>query len=371
MAGLKLNDIVKDFGSVRIIRGIDLDIKDGEFVVLVGPSGCGKSTLLRLIAGLEAPSGGTIHIGERDVTALPPAERQIAMVFQSYALYPHMTVKKNLSFGLENQKMSRDEIERRVIDAARLLEIEPYLGRKPKELSGGQRQRVAIGRAIVRDPTAFLFDEPLSNLDAALLVQTRGEISRLHRRLGATMIYVTHDQIEAMTMADRIAVINAGRVEQFGSPLELFDRPANRFVAGFIGSPRMNFFAGRVVPTGEGATGIDLPGFSAMAIALNATQALGIDVTVGIRPGHFELRAAAPGDIAVSFVVDYAECVGTETFVYGRIAGNDTATVLHLPQHVPVTEGDRLSLAVPARFCHVFDAASGERLPTAAEVAAA
>ena len=364
MAGLRLENVVKEFGTFRIIHGVDLDVNDGEFVVLVGPSGCGKSTLLRLIAGLDTATSGRLRIGERDVANLSPAERGVAMVFQSYALYPHMTVAKNLSFGLENLRMPRADIDKRVLDAARMLEIEPLLQRKPRQLSGGQRQRVAIGRAIVRNPSVFLFDEPLSNLDAALRVQTRGEISRLHRRLGATMIYVTHDQIEAMTMADRIAVLNAGRVEQFGAPLELFDHPANRFVAGFIGSPRMNFYDGRIASIAPRGVVLEVPGFGPLALAVDGSPARAGDaVTIGIRPSHFELRAGrAPGDIAVRFEVDYAESVGTETFVYGKIAGNAAETILHLPNHVPVAEGQTLSLAIPAACCHVFHGPAERRL---------
>ena len=232
MASLELVGIRKDFGDVKVLKGVDLAVENGEFVVFVGPSGCGKSTLLRLISGLDAASDGKIIIDGRDVAKLSPAERGIAMVFQSYALYPHMSVAQNLSFGLENLRLPRAEIDAKVLEAAKILAIEPYLDRRPKELSGGQRQRVAIGRAIVRDPDVFLFDEPLSNLDAALRVQTRAEISRLHKRLGATMIYVTHDQVEAMTMADRIVLLRDGRIEQQGAPLELYERPATRYVAG-------------------------------------------------------------------------------------------------------------------------------------------
>jgi multiple sugar transport system ATP-binding protein len=289
------------------------------------------------------------------------------MVFQSYALYPHMTVAENLSFGLENLKMDRSEISRRVADAAKLLEIEQLMQRKPKQLSGGQRQRVAIGRAIVREPSVFLFDEPLSNLDAALRVQTRGEISRLHKRLGSTMIYVTHDQIEAMTMADRIAVLNAGRLEQFGAPLELFEHPANQFVAGFIGSPRMNFFEGRLAEVSEQSATIAVPGFASVRLATNVHGLnTGDPVTLGIRPGHFEIRAPAEDELTASFCVDYAESVGTETFVYGKISGSPTDTVLHLPDHRPIADGEMLSLSVPPTRCHVFHGKTGVRLPASA-----
>jgi multiple sugar transport system ATP-binding protein len=367
MASLSLNDIVKDFGTHRIIHNISLAVNDGEFVVLVGPSGCGKSTLLRMIAGLDKTTSGHIQIGEKDVSDVPPARRGVAMVFQSYALYPHMTVAENLSFGLENVKMDRSEIDRRVADAAKLLEIEQLLQRKPRQLSGGQRQRVAIGRAIVREPSIFLFDEPLSNLDAALRVQTRGEISRLHKRLGSTMIYVTHDQIEAMTMADRIAVLNGGRLEQFGAPLELFERPANRFVAGFIGSPRMNFFEGRVADFSERAILLDIPGFPALKLPVDqAGLRSGDAITLGIRPNHFEKRLPAHGELAVAFNVDYAESVGTETFVYGKIEGNATDTVVHLPDHVSIADKEVLSLSVPIERCHLFHGETGLRLVSTA-----
>jgi len=358
MAELALRNVEKSFGAVPVIRGVDIDVKDGEFVVFVGPSGCGKSTLLRLIAGLETVSSGQILIDGVDVAGLQPAPRGIAMVFQSYALYPHMNVAKNLSFGLENLKMDRSEIDRRVKAAAKMLAIEEYLHRKPKELSGGQRQRVAIGRAIVRDPKIFLFDEPLSNLDAALRVQTRAEISALHQRLGATMIYVTHDQIEAMTMADRIVVLNAGKVEQFGSPIELFNRPANRFVAGFIGSPSMNFFPARLVG-GEGERAeLDVPGFGRLHVVLSASPPIGTALEVGVRPSH--MRLAEPGEPgAGELLVTYCESIGTETYVYGTIEGTRTRTIIHIPDHVVFQAGDRVPAAPVRDRVHVFDATSG------------
>ncbi|MBB3657934.1 multiple sugar transport system ATP-binding protein [Rhizobium sp. BK650] len=361
MAGLRLNDVRKSFGHHAILHGIDLDVSEGEFVVLVGPSGCGKSTLLRLIAGLEGVTSGSIAIGDKDVTHAAPGEREIAMVFQSYALYPHMTVAKNLSFGLENTRLTRAEIDARVLEAARMLAIEPLLERRPKQLSGGQRQRVAIGRAIVRNPKLFLFDEPLSNLDAALRVQTRGEISRLHKRLGATMIYVTHDQIEAMTMADRIVVLNAGRVEQIGTPLELFEMPANRFVAGFIGSPQMNFFEGELLSNGPGGIALQIPGFGALNLPLEASDAkIGQAVTLGVRPSHFGLaRDCTRGGFRVRFHVDYAESIGTETYVYGTVESSETATVVHLPDHVSIADGSILELVVEPHRVHVFDRHSG------------
>ncbi|MBB3465261.1 ABC transporter ATP-binding protein [Rhizobium sp. BK377] len=361
MAGLTLNDVRKSFGHHAILHGVDLDVSEGEFVVLVGPSGCGKSTLLRLIAGLESVTSGSVAIGDKDVTHAAPGEREIAMVFQSYALYPHMTVARNLSFGLENTKLTRTEIDARVQEAARMLAIEPLLDRRPKQLSGGQRQRVAIGRAIVRNPKLFLFDEPLSNLDAALRVQTRGEISRLHKRLGATMIYVTHDQIEAMTMADRIVVLNAGRVEQIGTPLELFETPANRFVAGFIGSPQMNFFEGELLSCGPGGIAVQVPGFGALNLPLEAADAkVGQAVTLGIRPSHFGLaRDRVHDGFRVRFQVDYAESIGTETYVYGTVESCETAAVVHLPDHVAIADGAILELVVEPHRVYVFDTHSG------------
>ena len=255
MTGVTLNNVVKRYGDAQVIHGVDLEIEDGEFCVFVGPSGCGKSTLMRMVAGLEETSEGKIHIGERDVTNMDPAERGVAMVFQTYALYPHMTVRENMGFGLKMNKVPKPEIEAKVAEASRILKLDPFLDRKPAALSGGQRQRVAIGRAIVRGPEVFLFDEPLSNLDAELRVEMRVEIARLHGEIGATMIYVTHDQVEAMTMADKIVVLRLGNIEQVGAPLDLYRDPDNRFVAGFIGSPSMNFLSGTV--NGNGA--IDVP----------------------------------------------------------------------------------------------------------------
>jgi multiple sugar transport system ATP-binding protein len=361
MAGLTLQGVVKQYGTHPILHGIDLAIRDGEFVVLVGPSGCGKSTLLRIIAGLETTTSGQIVIGDEDVTRLQPGDRGIAMVFQSYALYPHMTVRKNLSFGLENLALGKQEIEAKVAEAARMLAIEPLLDRHPKQLSGGQRQRVAIGRAIVRDPKIFLFDEPLSNLDAALRVQTRGEISRLHKRLGATMVYVTHDQIEAMTMADRIAVLNGGNLEQFGAPLELFEFPANKFVAGFIGSPQMNFYEGTIRGVESEKVSVFIEGFGLIQAPVDGTTAvIGEKVALGVRPNHFRLLPqAAPGDHRVRFRTNYAESVGTETYVYGQIDGNDAATVVHLPDHVPVGENDVIEFGIELACFHLFHGETG------------
>jgi len=352
MASLQLVDVTKQFGSTSIIKGINLAVEDGEFVVLVGPSGCGKSTLLRMVSGLDSASSGKIVIGGRDVAKLTPAERGIAMVFQSYALYPHMTVYKNLSFGLENLRLPKAEIDTKVRDAARILAMEPYLDRRPKELSGGQRQRVAIGRAIVRDPDVFLFDEPLSNLDAALRVQTRAEIIRLHQRLGATMIYVTHDQIEAMTMADRIAVLNGGQVEQFGSPVDLFQRPANKFVATFIGSPRMNTFPGRVVSSGEGGLEVDVPGFGKLSLPFDGGALRSGDaIELGIRPQHLRLSGAGS---AATLIVDYAESIGTETLVYGKLEDAEPDCILHVPEHVHYQPSQRVSVRAPLDFIYLF-----------------
>ncbi len=358
MAQLTLKNITKSFGNTQIIKGVDLDVKDGEFVVFVGPSGCGKSTLLRLIAGLEDCTSGTIAIGGSDVTQVSPSDRGIAMVFQSYALYPHMTVAQNLSFGLENTAMSKADIQTRVQEAARMLQIEPYLARKPRALSGGQRQRVAIGRAIVRNPSVFLFDEPLSNLDAALRVDTRSEIIKLHKRLKSTIVYVTHDQIEAMTMADRIAILNGGMVEQFDKPLVLFHHPRNRFVAGFIGSPKMNFYTGVIAELQGDHAQIAIEGFPPLTLTVNPQLAQpGMEIELGIRPSHFLLHTA--DENTLPFRVDYAEMIGTETYMYGHIEGNNSKTTLHLPDNLNVAEGDLLALALPAERLHLFRVSDG------------
>ncbi|MDU0306050.1 MULTISPECIES: ABC transporter ATP-binding protein [Rhizobium] len=356
MAELKLSNVNKSYGSVKVLHDVELDIKDGEFVVFVGPSGCGKSTLLRVIAGLEEVTSGAIAIGARDVSALSPAERKIAMVFQSYALYPHMSVRKNLAFGLENLKFKRAEIEARIAEAARMLAIEPYLDRRPKQLSGGQRQRVAIGRAIVREPDIFLFDEPLSNLDAALRVQTRAEITKLHRDIKTTMIYVTHDQVEAMTMADKIVVLRAGRVEQVGAPLDLFDSPRNLFVAGFLGSPRMNIIKGKVSGVSESGVVIDVGnGGSIVSDVDLAGIAVGQAVLAGIRPAHFS-RSSEQG---LPFIVQYHEGLGTETYVYGNLAGQDEQIIIHEAGHFAPAPGDPILIdAAPGRV-HLFDPENG------------
>jgi lactose/L-arabinose transport system ATP-binding protein len=305
MSGVTLSGVTKQFGEVKVIHGVDLKVEPGEFCVFVGPSGCGKSTLLRMIAGLESTSGGTIAIGARDVTDIDPSERGVAMVFQTYALYPHMTVAENMGFGLKMTGHPKAEIDRKVAEAARILKLEQLLSRKPKALSGGQRQRVAIGRAIVRGPEVFLFDEPLSNLDAELRVEMRVEIARLHREIGATMIYVTHDQVEAMTLADKIVVLRAGRIEQVGAPLELYRNPDNRFVAGFIGSPAMNFVTADVTGPGQ----LSAKGFAADFATTVAPPASG-KVIAGLRPQALRLVNGA------SHTVDVVEALGGVTYVH-------------------------------------------------------
>jgi multiple sugar transport system ATP-binding protein len=339
-------------GHVEVIRGVDFDVADGEFCVFVGPSGCGKSTLLRMIAGLEEPSDGAIAIGERDVTWLPPAQRGISMVFQSYALYPHMTVRDNIAFGLKMAKTPRADIERRTLEAANLLQLTDYLDRRPAQLSGGQRQRVAIGRAIVREPDVFLFDEPLSNLDAALRVQMRIEIARLHQNLKATMVYVTHDQVEAMTMADKIVVLNAGRIEQIGSPLELYHRPNNLFVATFIGSPKMNLLPGEITHIENDLVRITVKGKEQITVPARGTVLPLGSVTIGIRPEHIELGQASH-DNTISGSVALSEHLGGETMLY--------VDTVPLQQCVVKTDGlatqkngDKITLHLPGETCHIF-----------------
>ena len=340
MSTLELDAVVKRFGDTDVIHGADLSIGDGELVVFVGPSGCGKSTLLRMIAGLETLSGGGIRIDGERVDHLPPSDRGIAMVFQSYALYPHKDVRGNLGFALKHAKVERAEIDRRVDEAATILGLEDLMTRRPRELSGGQRQRVAIGRTIVREPRVFLFDEPLSNLDAALRVHMRVEILKLHQRLGATMVYVTHDQVEAMTLADRIVVLRAGRIEQVGTPLELYREPANRFVAGFIGSPAMNFLDARV----DG--GRVLLGDAAVT---SATLADG-PCTLGLRPEHL----TRDPDGALASTVQVFEHLGGEAFVHAALADGQEV-VAKLDGDESFRPGDALRLGVEARRCHVFD----------------
>ena len=352
MASLTIRDLKKAFGSVEVVPGLDLDIADGEFVVFVGPSGCGKSTLLRLIAGLEDVSSGDISIDSSTVVGVPAADRGVAMVFQSYALYPHMTVRQNLSFGLENMRMPKEEIVRRVGSAANLLQIDNLLERRPKQLSGGQRQRVAIGRAITRNPKIFLFDEPLSNLDAELRVLMRAEITGLHERLGNTMIYVTHDQIEAMTMADKIVVLRKGVIEQVGAPLDLYNRPANTFVAGFIGSPRMNLIPGKIsAVTPEGITFVG-EGLAPIVLASDAHDlGPGMSVTLGVRPE--DMIPSEDRTKSWSVAVTLAEQHGASTYVHGRLGTTDI--LIHQPGQSIVGRGDALEVQPRAGQWHLFD----------------
>jgi len=350
MAGLELKNIAKSYGTVSVIEGINLRVADGEFVALVGPSGCGKSTILRMVAGLEDITDGDIVIGDKVVNDLTPRERNIAMVFQSYALYPHMSVYKNMAFNLELSGKSKAEIEQRVRQAARMLELEPLLERKPSQLSGGQRQRVAMGRAVVRDPAVFLFDEPLSNLDAKLRVQMRGEIKALHKKVGVTSIYVTHDQVEAMTLADRVVVLNYGVIQQEGSPMELYRRPANLFVAGFIGSPAMNFFDAVI----EGKTARTTGG---LVFPFTPAQDLteGRQVVVGVRPEHF-LADGGPYAGEVTFV----EPTGGQTFVTFDLAGHQTMVLISSERDV--VAGEKLTVSAPGERIYVFDAETGRRI---------
>ena len=351
MSGVTFESVVKRYGDVQVIHGVDLAIADGEFCVFVGPSGCGKSTLLRMVAGLEETSDGRISIGARDVTRLDPAARGVAMVFQTYALYPHMTVEQNMGFGLKMTGHPAAEIRRKVAEASRILKLDDYLARKPGALSGGQRQRVAIGRAIVRGPEVFLFDEPLSNLDAELRVEMRVEIARLHKEIGATMIYVTHDQVEAMTLADKIVVLRAGRIAQAGAPLDLYRDPDNRFVAGFIGSPSMNFLDGTVR---DGT--IDVPGLGGPVRPPIALPAAGTPVTVGLRPEHLALEPEG-----ATHQVDLTEALGGVS--YAHLAGpTGERLIVEERGDARSREGDRVGLAFdPARVL-VFDRQSERRI---------
>jgi ABC-type sugar transport system ATPase subunit len=353
MAGLLLRDIKKAYGNVKVLHGIDLDIQSGEFIVFVGPSGCGKSTLLRLIAGLEDITSGTLQIDGKVVNQLAPSKRGIAMVFQSYALYPHMTVYDNMAFGMKIGGGGKAEIDRRVREAAEILQITPYLERLPKQLSGGQRQRVAIGRAIVRDPKVFLFDEPLSNLDAALRVQTRIEINKLHERMeGVTMIYVTHDQVEAMTLADRIVVLNAGRVEQVGAPMELYHNPDNLFVAKFLGSPSMNTIP-CVVEAGGAEPRVRPNGCASIAVAASIPEsAAGSKATFGVRPEDLEVTT---GDDAIfRGTIDIIEHLGEVTLIYVDI-GTEEPIVAKLENDIPFVKGQSIALTSPLKHLQVFD----------------
>ncbi|WP_297105575.1 sn-glycerol-3-phosphate ABC transporter ATP-binding protein UgpC [uncultured Devosia sp.] len=346
MSDVSLRGVRKSYGALEVVHGVDLDIRSGEFVVFVGPSGCGKSTLLRMIAGLEPISGGEVSIGGRVVNDVPSPQRGIAMVFQSYALYPHMSVYENMAFGLKLAKTPKAEVDQRVREAARILQIEPYLDRMPKALSGGQRQRVAIGRAIVRDPKVFLFDEPLSNLDAALRAQTRVEIAKLHDTLDATMIYVTHDQVEAMTLADRIVVLNSGRIEQVGTPLELYREPVNTFVAGFIASQRMNFID--VTPTPDG---VMLPGKILLPIQ---HAGLASARTLGVRPEHLELASDGAADLSGTLAV--IEQFGEYALAYVEMPSGETIT-LKLDGAPELHLHETIHIKVPPEAIHLFDEA--------------
>ncbi|MES5098154.1 sn-glycerol-3-phosphate import ATP-binding protein UgpC [Agrobacterium sp. BA1120] len=353
MADITIANVSKIYSAgAKAVDSVSIDIKDGEFIVLVGPSGCGKSTLLRMVAGLESISQGEVSIAGKVVNKMEPADRDIAMVFQNYALYPHMSVRQNLEYGLKNRKTPKDEIDARVAEAARMLELQPYLDRKPRALSGGQRQRVAMGRAIVRKPAAFLFDEPLSNLDAKLRVSMRGEIKRLQRRLGTTSIYVTHDQLEAMTLADRLVVLNAGRIEQIGAPLEVYHKPASTFVASFIGSPAMNLLAGEL----HG----DRLAIGPAILSLNGYAPASGKVTVGMRAE--DLRLAGAGEEGMPFRVDYIEELGSQRLVHGML-GDQTLTLAcsaetEMPQN--------MSLSIAPEKLHFFDVESGKRIEGAA-----
>ena len=357
MAEVILRQVRKSYGDLEVIHGVDMTIADGEFIVIVGPSGCGKSTLLRMIAGLEQISGGEIGIGAKVVNQLEPKDRDIAMVFQNYALYPHMSVYDNMAYGLKIRGMSKQEIETRVQRAADILQLGQLLQRRPRQLSGGQRQRVAMGRAIVREPAVFLFDEPLSNLDAKLRVQMRLEIRKLHQSLGVTSIYVTHDQVEAMTLADRLIVMNAGVAEQIGTPKEVYERPATTYVAGFIGSPAMNFLAVEVV---EGGRAVRLPGGDRLQLSHPLLAGMdGRRVTAGIRPEHMTISADGGAD-CLHLKIDVLEELGADTLAHGKIG--DVDVVVRLPGQLSLEEGQRLALKPEAEQLHLFDAESGKRL---------
>jgi multiple sugar transport system ATP-binding protein len=353
LANVQVSDVTKKYGALQVMHGVSVDIEDGEFVVLVGPSGCGKSTLLRMIAGLETVSGGDILIGGRVVTNAPPKDRDIAMVFQSYALYPHKTVAENMGFPLKMAKRPKSEIDEKVRRAAEILDLTKYLDRYPKQLSGGQRQRVAMGRAIVRDPQVFLFDEPLSNLDAKLRVTMRVEIKELHQRLKTTTVYVTHDQIEAMTMANKIVVMRDGRVEQIGRPLDLYDFPANIFVAGFIGSPSMNFLQGKIVANDGKKVVVTEGGITLPIETINVED--GQAVTYGIRPEHITIA-----DDGVPVEVSVFEPTGSETLIFGRAGGAPIDALIR--ERIDVAPGKTMHFRIDPRRAHIFDRETGKRL---------
>jgi multiple sugar transport system ATP-binding protein len=366
MSGVILKNVFKQFGAVKVVDDLSISIPDKEFAVLVGPSGCGKTTVLRMIAGLESVSSGEIYIGDRRVNDLAPKDRDIAMVFQSYALYPHMTIRENMGFGLRIRQLSKAEIDARVREAADILGLHDLLDRKPKELSGGQRQRVAVGRAIVRKPKLFLFDEPLSNLDAKLRVAMRAEISKLHRRLGATIIYVTHDQVEAMTMADRIFIMSKGVVQQVGAPMEVYTKPANRFIAGFIGSPAMNFIDATVV-AGEDGLFIDGQGFRVKApeaFQPRLQPFVGRHVVFGVRPEDIALHESGPvadSSNTVTMRADVVETLGSEIFAH-LTCGNDSIVArMDVPEY-PLRVGETLKLDLTMTKTHVFDAETAQTI---------
>jgi sn-glycerol 3-phosphate transport system ATP-binding protein len=358
MAGVTLTEVHKTFGKNEVIHGISCDIQDGEFVVILGPSGCGKSTLLRMVAGLEKITSGQVAIDGTMVNAMEPADRDVAMVFQNYALYPHMSVFNNMAYGLKIRRMPKAEIEERVHNAARILELTDYLDRKPRQLSGGQRQRVAMGRCIVREPKVFLFDEPLSNLDAKLRVQMRLEIRKLHEDLRITSIYVTHDQVEAMTLGDRLIVMDDGYAAQIGSPLEVYERPSTRFVAGFIGSPAMNFIAARISSDGHGVVVGDRDRLPLGNGQLNVGP--GQDVILGIRPEHFEV--VDKGEELFQFQVNHVEILGADTLVYGHFGRHQTDLTLRLPDIHDFAKDTRLSLSVSSAKLHLFDPETHQRI---------
>jgi sn-glycerol 3-phosphate transport system ATP-binding protein len=363
MAQVHLRGVKKTYDNkVAVIHGIDMEISDGEFIVIVGPSGCGKSTLLRMVAGLERITGGQVAIGDRVVNELEPKDRDIAMVFQNYALYPHMSVYKNMAYGLRIRGLPRDDIDARVRKAAKILELDKLLDRLPRQLSGGQRQRVAMGRAIVREPAVFLFDEPLSNLDAKLRVQMRLEIKRLQRELGVTSIYVTHDQVEAMTLADRLIVMNAGVAEQIGTPMDVYDKPASVFVAGFIGSPAMNFLAAKVGGDGKsvdlaaaGARPVSLP------LAVTSSAAPGTPVAVGLRPEHLLPSSDGP----LEFSIELAEPLGADTLLHGRFGDARELVTVRQGGHVTAQPGELRRFSIGATRLHLFDSRSGRRIADA------
>ncbi|SCY79643.1 ABC transporter ATP-binding protein [Microvirga guangxiensis] len=354
MADLRLDNVKKRYGALEILHGIDLAVEDGEFVVLVGPSGCGKSTLLRMIAGLETVSDGEIRIGGQRANEVPPQKRNISMVFQSYALFPHMSVRDNITFGPRIRREKAQGTEEKLTRAASILNLGAYLDRRPGQLSGGQRQRVAMGRSIVRNPDLFLFDEPLSNLDAKLRVQMRTEIKALHHKFESTIVYVTHDQIEAMTMADRIVVMNGGRIEQVGTPLELYDRPANLFVAGFLGSPSMSFIDGAMLRSAQ-ASFVRLSDGTMIEVA-ETSAPNGATVTLGIRPEHYRLDPEGP----IRLVVDVIEPTGSESHIYGRVDDSEVRAVFR--ERISAAPGEALQLSVDPDKVHLFDASTGMRL---------